>query len=189
MPERSLSWGRRPFGDREPALPKAVQAGGAVAGSGAPPPSVTVGPARVCAAGYVGYHSSWRCRRPAPQAGAADSRGRSIYSFMFRWSTVNFCVFGGSQAPAPNRRLPESPGEHCSPRTQVPPPPESSASAFLGLTRTGRWGIVLGANGARWSGAGVGAPGRQPVATCRQPELPGLSAFGPEVHKPGFSRM
>ena len=54
-------------GGRDPAVPKAVRGGGAVAGSGSPPAERQWVPPRTCLPDSSGYHSRWPSRRHAPR--------------------------------------------------------------------------------------------------------------------------
>ena len=182
--------------DREPALPKAVRAGGAVAGSGAPPREWQWVPPRARPPDSSGYQSRCPSRDPPPRR-RCTSPGRRLFISRGppggpRWHWLQRISRGWSlhaggttsrrdtrmrppihskagkggagvpRSPPPTSVSQIPPGEHCSPTRQSPPLPESSARAFLGLSRTGSRGVAAGANGhvgpGRWSGHLGGPP-------------------------------
>ena len=105
----SLSRGVVLSGGRDPAVPKAVRGGGAVAGSGSPPAGRQWVPPRTCLPDSSGYHSRWLSRRHAPRRRCAPRRRG-----LFFGSSIGLLVAVG--------RLPLAPLQKCRRGAQVPAP-------------------------------------------------------------------
>ena len=141
-------------------MPKAVQTGGAVAGSGAPSQRATVGPAGGRSAGFAGVPLPVALPRSSPPPALLTSREWAFCIFYcFTPALVSWRGGPGARSQPPPA---DTPGEHRRPTKRAPPPPESSATAFLGLARSGRRDVSNRGRRSRWPGAEVRAPGGDP---------------------------